>query len=157
MARRSKRSTAARKGWETRRRKAAEREAKAAKRSAAARKGWETRRAKAYSNQSQSSTSHRGASNESSRAEVLLVSDYDPDDYDEDDVELAELYNVHPAEVENLREVLDVEWFDPASAAWDYGRLADYIEDLADELDIDEGEIWETWAQIVYGGTPQVA
>lgn len=40
-----KRAAASKKGWETRRRKAAEREEKATKRSAAAKKGWKTRRA----------------------------------------------------------------------------------------------------------------
>lgn len=43
----SKRSAAARKGWETRRARAAERAARAARRSAAAKAGWVTRRRKA--------------------------------------------------------------------------------------------------------------
>lgn len=141
MARRSKRSVAARKGWETRRRKAAEQAALAAKRSAAAKKGWQTRKSKTKP-----------------KTAVVKRIEFDPDDYEEEDIEFAELWGVHPQDVEDLRDVVDFgDWTDPSSAAWDHGRLADYIDDLADAMGVEQDDLWDVWWTGIYGGTREAA
>jgi hypothetical protein len=128
----------------------------ASKRSLAAQKGWATRRARA-AHQAAVAAQWRAAASGWKRGLLKQAEPtpeaYDPDDYDDEDNELAELWGVTPGDVEDLREVVDFgQWSDPTSASWDHGRLADYIDDLADAMGVDEDEIWDIWWQGVYGG-----
>jgi len=125
-----RRSLAAKKGWETRRRKQALAERR--KRSLAAKKGWETRRRRQAM-----IAGRQTAGRQTDRRERALD--------DEEFEEWSDILGIPVEDVEAMSEVVDLGGQELSGP-----ELASYLEELSELTDVDISDLYDMW----YGYTP---